>query len=1132
MAAAGQAAMAYTTSGIQAVSSNIWGPKTLVDLVRGIRSHKKDESQYIAACMQEIKEEIKQEDHNTKSVAVQKLTYLQMLGYDIRWSAFQIILVMSQPNFTERRHAYLAASQSFTDDTKEVVLCTSLLKRALQTGNQFESGLAINCLANICTPDLARDLADDIVKALNSANSYLRKKAVLVLYKIFLKWQGALRPAFPRLKERLEDSDPSVVSAAVNVICELSRRNPKNYLTLAPTLFKVLQTSGNNWMLIKIIKLFASLCTAEKRLGRRLIEPLTNIINTTTAMSLLYECIQTCIIGMPNKIPLMKLCIQKLRVFVEDPDQNLKYLGLLALNNIMKVHPKAVAEHKELVIKCLDDADETIRLRALDLLAGMINSKNAQDIVQKLVEQMSKTESNFYRDELISKIIEMCSLKMYKYISDFDWYITTLVDLVQAGAGYGSRYGKLLSSQFMDVLIRVESVRDFGINAMLKLLKESILFSNGPGGNNSIQEVLYAAAWLIGEFPSALCLAEIPAAAQSGAQIFFENKKPLLGGIFIESLHTLLHPRVFSLPGHIQAVFMQSVLKLFTFALRSSHPKDNGVLEQLINDLILKQLAKFQQSPHIEVQERACFAYQLISIYSELKATVISTAMAASNPAPTPAPAATPAPAPVPVETTSPNPPEEDGTTSTEQKQENQVSEAPVDPTEENSTPAPAPAPAATPAPAPVNEVPSAEVIQNAQAALISFAASIIEILSMPLNPVGPTAQGKVPIPEGIDLTKRINEPEEPEYDSSDDEGTVTKREDVPWWRQPADPSPSSAQSYMGANNLPWTQTNLSSPSSRESSSGAESRPRRHRASEDPYILSAGQTRSPSELRRELAGEREGGNGDDLPPVKDISDLGISGELKKLGRGDRRREGERSRPKKRPVVRSGFEYHPGSVKEDKDAGKESNGSSGNNNPASPNAAGNVFEDMDLNKPLEEHEMLRQPSWPVRSNSNNNEKSNNEDKKKEGQKGDRKDRGGDRDSRRRHRSSRDKDGERRSGGERRERREGGDGEKEKKDIKSPTSTSPVAGTGGEEGKKEGGERRRGRREEGGEREGRRSDKREGERRSGGEKRERREGGDREGKGSRGGRDRKEGGERKEGEKKEGGERNVGKEGLVF
>lgn len=90
---------------------------------------------------------------------------------------------------------------------------------------------------------------------LNSTKPYLRKKAVLTLYKIFLKYPDALKIAFPRLKEKLEDPDPGVQSAAVNVICELARKNPKNYLCLAPIFFKLMQNSTNNWMLIKIIKL-------------------------------------------------------------------------------------------------------------------------------------------------------------------------------------------------------------------------------------------------------------------------------------------------------------------------------------------------------------------------------------------------------------------------------------------------------------------------------------------------------------------------------------------------------------------------------------------------------------------------------------------------------------------------------------------------------------------------------------------------------------------------------------------------------------------------------------------------------------------------------------------------------------
>ena len=46
-----------------------------------------------------------------------------------------------------------------------------------------------------------------------------------------------------------------VQCASVSVICELARKNPKNYLSLAPTFFKLMTNSTNNWMLIKIIKL-------------------------------------------------------------------------------------------------------------------------------------------------------------------------------------------------------------------------------------------------------------------------------------------------------------------------------------------------------------------------------------------------------------------------------------------------------------------------------------------------------------------------------------------------------------------------------------------------------------------------------------------------------------------------------------------------------------------------------------------------------------------------------------------------------------------------------------------------------------------------------------------------------------
>jgi len=98
---------------------------------------------------------------------------------------------------------------------------------------------------------------------------------------------------------------------------------------------------------------------------------------------------------MPNHSTSIQLCVQKLRILIEDSDQNcklyflilaqnnkmlkfftVKYLGLLAMSKILKTHPKSVQSHKDLILQCLDDKDESIRLRALDLLYGMVIAIN------------------------------------------------------------------------------------------------------------------------------------------------------------------------------------------------------------------------------------------------------------------------------------------------------------------------------------------------------------------------------------------------------------------------------------------------------------------------------------------------------------------------------------------------------------------------------------------------------------------------------------------------------------------------------------------------------------------------------------------------------------------------------------
>ncbi|RCN42938.1 adaptin region [Ancylostoma caninum] len=182
--------------------------KSLTDLIRGIRNNKENEARYIASCIEEIKMELRQDSTYIKANAIEKLAYLQMLGYDISWAAFNIIEVMASTKYTEKRIGYLAAAQCFHDTTDVLMLTTNLIRKDLNSSNMYDSGVALGGLSCFVTPDLARDLASDIVNLLSSSRPYTRKRAVLLLYKIFLKYPEALRPTFPRLKDKLEDPDP------------------------------------------------------------------------------------------------------------------------------------------------------------------------------------------------------------------------------------------------------------------------------------------------------------------------------------------------------------------------------------------------------------------------------------------------------------------------------------------------------------------------------------------------------------------------------------------------------------------------------------------------------------------------------------------------------------------------------------------------------------------------------------------------------------------------------------------------------------------------------------------------------------------------------------------------------------
>ncbi|KAI9831270.1 MAG: AP-3 complex subunit delta [Phylliscum demangeonii] len=639
--------------------------KSLYDLIRGLRNHKGGEREYIQASLRECRKEVQSKDMDVKATALLKLIYLEMYGHDMSWAAFHVLEVMSSVKYLQKRVGYLGAVQSFRPDTEVLMLATNLLKKDLTSSVAPILTLPLITLPHVITPSLAIALAADLLPRLTHAQAAIRKKTIVTLYRFALVYPEALRPAWPKIKERLmdESEDPSVTAAIVNVVCELGWRRPQDFLPLAPRLFDLLVDGGNNWMAIKIVKLFAILTPLEPRLVRKLLPPLTTLIKTTPAMSLLYECINGIIQGgilestenTAEGEEIASLCIGKLCGMIAiEGDPNLKYVALLAFQKIVRSHPHLVAGQQDAIVGCIDDPDVSIRLQALDLLASMVDRSSLTVIVGRLMRQLCSTPlaaqtddldtnqddydgvapaadldgedpeeslrprerrakplpslSEEYRVAVIRRILEVCSKDTYANVADFSWYISILVQLIAlAPVASNPLPSHVPEEESGGVDVTVEVGRELlNVAVRVKDLR--------TGATRAAEGLLLARSDLA---------TAVSGAANQGyltSIVWMIGEYASLVKDAGDVLSALIHSSIPALPPDALAICLQAIPKLFvaaTAGLRQDWGPERRSMTSLLIARIVHFLDRLTAHADLEVQERAVEFAELMKLAAE-----------------------------------------------------------------------------------------------------------------------------------------------------------------------------------------------------------------------------------------------------------------------------------------------------------------------------------------------------------------------------------------------------------------------------------------------------------------------------------------------------------------------------------
>ena len=300
---------------------------------------------------------------------------------------------------------------------------------------------------------------------------------------------------------------------------------------------------------------------------------------------------------------------------------------------------------------CIDSPDISIRIRALDLVVGMVSSDNLMSVVGRLMRQLRNSPStpangindgpapaiepaadsddeapevpvksgkggsddillpDDYKVDAINRILSMCSSNNYGNLVDFDWYIDILIQLIrnapvprQASLSHGFDLGPQdlgsdisgkIGDELRTVAVKVKAVRPQAARAAESILIS--IFSDSTTQLHSGSAALRPISWIVGEYASSLVSPD-------------------------GTLTALLHITKSSTSAEGLIIYLQALPKIFALMTgddQSPWTPERKTMVSLLMGRIIHTLEPLAMHPDLEVQERAVEFSELLKLVAE-----------------------------------------------------------------------------------------------------------------------------------------------------------------------------------------------------------------------------------------------------------------------------------------------------------------------------------------------------------------------------------------------------------------------------------------------------------------------------------------------------------------------------------
>jgi len=379
-----------------------------------------------------------------------RLMYLEMLGHDASFGYIHAVKACVESDVTIKRSGYLATSAFLNEDHDLIILIVNTVQQDLRSDDYLVVCAALTTITKLVNEDTVPAVLPQVVNLLMHPVSHVRKKAVMALARFHQKSPSSVSHLHGKLREMICDKDPSVMSAAVCALYELISAEPGAHKNLTPSFVSVLKQVIDRrlptayeyhktpapFVQIKLLKILAILGAHDRETSSEMYAVLEDTLARADAKNqignaLVYETVKTIASIYPNP-QLLAQCALVISRFIKSTNNNLRYAGLNALACIVNVNPKYAAEHQMAVVDCLEDPDETLRKKTLDLLYKMTKPNNVEVIVERMLAFLKrdgdKYSDEYVRAEAVSRVAELAE----RYAPNTKWYVETMTELFES----------------------------------------------------------------------------------------------------------------------------------------------------------------------------------------------------------------------------------------------------------------------------------------------------------------------------------------------------------------------------------------------------------------------------------------------------------------------------------------------------------------------------------------------------------------------------------------------------------------------------------------------------------------------------------------------------------------------------